>query len=286
VALANIKEVSAIAARYEIPLFFDACRFAENAYFIQRYEAGCQNRSIQSIVQEMFSHVDGFTISFKKDGMANIGGGAFFRDQGAFQRRFSTQADIGIRMKEKQILTFGNDSYGGLSGRDIMSIASGLYEVVGEPYLQQRIGQTHYFARRLAEKGVPVVLPAGGHAVYIDMQRFFRRTRNHMDDFRGIGMIVELIRRYGIRCSEVGPFSFEWDQKSEAQRQGMLNLLRFAIPRNLYGKEHIDYAVAAIVELYENEHAIPRMVITRGASLRLRHFQAALPPTYDHIQEN
>jgi tryptophanase len=104
-----------------------------------------------------------------------------------------------------------------------------------------------------------------------------------MDDFRGIGLIVELIRRYGIRCSEVGPFSFEWDQKTEEQRRGILNLLRFAIPRNLYGKEHIDYAVAALAELHENEHVIPRMRITRGASLRLRHFQAALAPVYEDL---
>jgi tryptophanase len=102
-----------------------------------------------------------------------------------------------------------------------------------------------------------------------------------MDDFRGIGLIMELIRRYGIRASEVGPFACEWDQKSEEQRQGILNLVRFAIPRNLYGKEHIDYAVAAITELHENEQAIPRMKITRGASLRLRHFQAGLEPVYD-----
>jgi tryptophanase len=286
VALANIQAVSAIAAKHDIPLFFDACRFAENAYFVKRYEPGYQHRSIRSIVQEMFACVDGFTISFKKDGMANIGGGVFFRDQGAFQRRFSPNEDIGIRMKERQILTFGNDSYGGLSGRDIMSIASGLVEVVSEPYLRQRVGQTQVFARQLAERGIPVVLPAGGHAVYVDMDRFFRTTRNRMDDFRGIGAIVELIRRYGIRCSEVGPFSFEWDLKSEAQRQGILNLLRFAIPRNLYGQEHIDYAVAAIAELHANEHAIPRMRITRGATLRLRHFQAALEPVYDTNQLN
>jgi tryptophanase len=283
VSLANIKEVSAIAAKYEIPLFFDACRFAENAFFIKRYESGYQQRSIQSIVQEMFTYVDGFTISFKKDGMANIGGGLFFRDQGVFQKRFSAHEDIGIRLKEKQILTFGNDSYGGLSGRDIMSIASGLFEVVSEPYLQNRIGQTHYFARQLAENGIPAVLPAGGHAVYLDMDRFFRRTPNRPEDFRGIGLIIELIRRYGIRASEVGPFSFEWDQKSEEQRQGILNLVRFAIPRNLYGKEHIDYAVAALAELHENEHVIPKMRITRGASLRLRHFQASLEPVYDTI---
>jgi tryptophanase len=281
VSLANIKKVSTIATKYDIPLFFDACRFAENAYFIKRYEAEYQHRSIQSIVQEMFSQVDGFTISFKKDGMANIGGGLFFRDQGAFQQRFSAGEDIGTRLKEKQILTFGNDSYGGLSGRDIMSIASGLFEVVSEPYLQSRIEQTRYFVTRLTENGVPAILPAGGHAVYVDMDRFFRRTTNRPEDFRGIGLIIELIRRYGIRASEVGPFSFEWDQKTEEQRQGILNLVRLAIPRNLYSKEHIDYAVAAITELHENEQAIPKIRITRGASLRLRHFQAALEPIYD-----
>jgi tryptophanase len=284
VALSNIKKVSAIAAKYQIPLFFDACRFAENAYFIKRFETGYQNRSIQSIVQEMFSYVDGFTISFKKDGMANIGGGLFFRDQGAFHTRFSQHEDIGIRLKEKQILTFGNDSYGGLSGHDIMSVAGGLFEVVSEQYLQSRIGQTHYFARRLTEYGVPAILPAGGHAVYLDMDRFFRSTPNLMGDFRGIGLIMELIRRYGIRASEVGPFACEWDLKTEEQRQGILNLVRFAIPRNLYGKEHIDYAVAAIVELYQNEQVIPRMKITRGATLRLRHFQAGLEPIYDVVK--
>ena len=229
----------------------------------------------------MFTYVDGFTISFKKDGMANIGGGLFFRDQGVFWQRFSTREDIGIRLKEKQILTFGNDSYGGLSGRDIMSIASGLFEVVSEPYLQNRIGQTHYFARRLTESGIPAVLPAGGHAAYIDMDRFFRHTPNRMGDFRGIGLIIELIRRYGIRASEVGPFACEWDLKSDEQRQGILNLVRFAIPRNLYSQEHIDYAVAAVTELHENEHVIPKMKITRGANLRLRHFQAGLEPVYD-----
>jgi tryptophanase len=184
-------------------------------------------------------------------------------------------------LKEKQILTFGNDSYGGLSGRDIMSVAAGLFEVVNEQYLQSRVGQTHYFARRLTENGVPAILPAGGHAVYLDMNCFFRSTSNRMEDFRGIGLIMELIRRYGIRASEVGPFACEWDLKTEEQRQGILNLVRFAIPRNLYGKEHIDYAVAALTELYENEDVIPRMKITRGARLRLRHFQAGLEPVYD-----
>jgi tryptophanase len=283
VALSNIRQVSQIAAKYGIPFFLDACRFAENAFFIKRFEPGCQDRSVQNIVQEMFTYADGFTISFKKDGMANIGGGLFFRDQGAFHRRFSTREDIGIRLKEKQILTFGNDSYGGLSGRDIMSIAGGLFEVVKESYLQSRVGQVAYFARCLTENGVPAVLPAGGHAVYIDMDRFFRRTPVRYGDFQGVGLNIELIRRYGIRASEVGPFGFEWDQRSEEDRQGILNLVRFAVPRNLYSKEHIDYAVAALTELHENEEALPRMHITRGASLRLRHFQASLEPVYDVV---
>jgi tryptophanase len=113
------------------------------------------------------------------------------------------------------------------------------------------------------------------------MDRFFHSTPNLMGDFRGIGMIMELIRLYGIRASEVGPFACEWDLKTEQQRHGILNLVRFAIPRNLYSKEHIDYAVAAITELHENQHVIPKMRITRGASLRLRHFQAGLEPVYE-----
>ncbi|MCK4481282.1 MAG: tryptophanase, partial [Candidatus Lokiarchaeota archaeon] len=129
VAMKNIKEVHKIAEKYDIPLFFDACRFSENANFIKEFEEGYKNRSILSIVKEMFSYVDGFTISFKKDGLANIGGGFFFKDRGVFHRKFSIDEDIGIKLKERQILTFGNDSYGGMSGRDIMALAAGLYEV-------------------------------------------------------------------------------------------------------------------------------------------------------------
>ncbi|MFW6343190.1 MAG: tryptophanase [Sediminispirochaetaceae bacterium] len=279
VSMANIKAVEEIARRYDIPLFFDACRFSENAAFIKQFEKGYGERSIRSIVQEMFSYADGFTISLKKDGLSNIGGGLFIRDEGNFMRRFSTDSvHMGVRLKEKQILWFGNDSYGGLSGRDIMSLAVGLHEVVEPSYLYGRVAQTRDFARRLAEEGIPVVLPAGGHAVYLDMDRFFEGTDMKIDDFGGVGFTIELVHHYGIRACELGPFAFEWDQRSEEQRKGILNLVRFAIPRNAYSKEHFDYAVAAVKELYENRKSIPKVRISRGKELRLRHFQTGLEP--------
>ncbi len=280
VSLKNIKEVSQIANKYDIPLFFDACRFAENAIFIKNFEERYQNKQISSIVQEMFFYADGFTISFKKDGLANIGGGLFFRDKGIFHRKFSINGDIGIKLKEKQILTFGNDSYGGLSGRDIITIATGLYEILKEPYLNERIHQVREFAGKLANNGIPVVLPAGGHAVYLNMDKFFEGSDMKIDDFGGVGLTIELIRHYGIRAAELGPFAFEWDNKTPEERKGILNFVRFAVPRNVYDSSHIDYAVAAITELYKNRDQIPKVRVSRGAKLRLRHFQSGLQPVY------
>ncbi len=281
VSLNNIKAISEIAQSYEIPLFLDACRFAENSFFIKEFEDDYKNYSILEIIKEMFSYVDGFTISFKKDGLANIGGGLFFRDRGFFYSKFSDNGNIGTKLKEKQILTFGNDSYGGLSGRAIMSIAVGLYEVVKEQYLRERIRLVREFALKLSQKGVPVVLPAGGHAVYINVEKFFEGTDMKIDDFGGVGFSIELLKHYGIRACELGPFAFEWDKKTPEQRKGILNLVRFAIPRNVYDSSHINYAVAAITELYLNREKIPKVKVSRGANLRLRHFQSGLQPIYD-----
>jgi len=280
VSMKNIKEVSKIAHKYEIPLFFDACRYAENAYFIKEFEQDYKNKSILTIVKELFSYVDGFTISFKKDGLANMGGGLFFRDQGIFHKKFSEDDDIGIKLKERQISTFGNDSYGGLSGRDIMALAAGLYEVIKESYLRERITQVRDFAVKLTQKGIPVVLPPGGHAIYLNIDRFFEGTDMKIDDFGGVGFTIELLRYYGIRACELGPFAFEWDNKTPKEREGILNFVRFAVPRNVYNTNHIDYAVAAVTELYQNKEKIPRVKISRGAKLRLRHFQSGLQPVY------
>ena len=161
-----------------------------------------------------------------------------------------------------------------------MALAVGINEVVDQSYLYNRIGQTRLLARELAKNGVPVVLPAGGHAIYIDMDRFFEGSDMKIDDFGGVGFTIELLRNYGIRACELGPFAFEWDQKNEEQRKGILNLVRFAIPRNAYSREHIDYTVAAVTELYKNRDKIPKVKITRGAELRLRHFQTGLKPVY------
>ncbi|MFP4614006.1 MAG: tryptophanase [Spirochaetaceae bacterium] len=280
VSMENVKAVKKIADRYDIPLFLDACRYAENAYFIKSFERGYEKKSIRAIVQQMFSLADGFTISFKKDGLANMGGGLFFRDRGVFHHKYSIAGDIGVRLKEKQILTFGNDSYGGLSGRDIMALAVGLQEVVREPYLRERILQTRYLARGFADHGLPVILPAGGHAVYLDMDRFFAGTDMKTEDFPGVGFTIELIKRYGIRAAELGPFAFEWDQRPEGEREKVLNLVRFAVPRNAYSKGHMDYCIEAVAELYRNREVVPKVRITRGAELRLRHFQTGLEPVH------
>jgi tryptophanase len=280
VAMSNIMKVSKIADKHNIPLFLDACRFSENANFIKEFEQPYKNRTVPSIVQEMFSYADGFTISFKKDGLANIGGGFFFKDKGVFHNKFSIEEDIGIMLKEKQILNYGNDSYGGMSGRAIMALAAGLYEVVQENYLNERKYQVREFARKLAKNGVPVILPAGGHAVYLNMDKFFKDLDARTEDFRGVGFTIELLRNYGIRAAELGPFAFEFDKKTPEQQKGILNLVRFAVPRNVYGPSHINYAVAAITELYRNREKIPKVKISRGAELRLRHFQTGLQPVY------
>ncbi len=285
VAMSNIKEVHDVAKKYDIPFFLDACRFSENANFIREFEEKYKNYSIPSIVKEMFGYADGFTISFKKDGLANIGGGFFFKDRGIFHRKFSIDEDVGIKLKECQILTFGNDSYGGMSGRDIMALAAGLYEVVQETYLNERKNQVREFARKLAKNGVPVILPAGGHAIYINMEKFFEGTDMKVEDFGGVGFTIELLRHYGIRACELGPFAFEWDKKTTEQRKGVLNLVRFAVPRNVYSASHLDYAVASITELYKNRDMIPKVKISRGAELRLRHFQTGLQPIYRQINK-
>eukprot|EP01029_Cantina_marsupialis_P030962 TRINITY_DN8666_c0_g1_i1.p1 TRINITY_DN8666_c0_g1~~TRINITY_DN8666_c0_g1_i1.p1 ORF type:complete len:560 (+),score=196.83 TRINITY_DN8666_c0_g1_i1:184-1680(+) len=281
VSMENIKQTAEIAKEFNIPLIFDACRFAENARFIQEFEEGFAERTIQSIIQEMFQYCEGFTISLKKDGMANIGGALCFRDKGLFQQQFSEPGrDVGVVLKEKQILTFGNDSYGGLSGRDIMALTVGFYEVVKKSYLKRRIDQVRVFAEKLARNGVPVVLPAGGHAIYVNIDKFFEGTEMTTGDFMGVGVSIELVRLYGIRSCELGPFAFEWDQKTEEQRKGILNLLRFAVPRNAYTPDHIDYTVAAVSELYKHRETIPKVIVSRGKELHLRHFQSGLTPIY------
>jgi len=281
VSMANIQETSKLSKKHAVPLFFDACRFAENAKFIQDFEPGFQTKTIPDIVAEMFSYVDGFTISLKKDGLANMGGALCFRDQGLFHSKFSSSTqDIGVSIKEQQILFYGNDSYGGMSGRDLLAATVGLFESVKEGYLRRRLEQTRTFAEKLSANGVPVLLPPGGHAIYLDMAAFFAGNERKPGDFASVGFTIELLRHYSIRAVEFGPFMWEWDKKSPAERSHIPDLVRFALPRNVFTEEHINYVVAAVTQLHKHKHLIPSVRITRGADLRLRHFQCDLQPVY------
>lgn len=282
VSMKNIKAAAALAKKYDIPMFFDAARFAENAYFIHEFEEGYKNVSIPEIVKEMFSYADGFCISLKKDGVCNMGGALSFRDKGVFWRKFSTKGDIGVILKQLQILRYGNDSYGGLSGRDILAASLGLSVVLSETYLRGRIEQVRYFGYELAKRKIPVFLPPGGHAIYIETDKFFNNRPNYSPgDFLGVGLVIEMIRMYGIRSCELGPFGFEWDNKNEEDRKGINDQVRFAVPRNALSKEHIDYTVAALEQCYLNRDSIPKMKITRGKELKLRHFQTGCEPVYE-----
>lgn len=284
VSMANIRAVSEIAHSYEIPYMLDAARWAENCYFIKTNEEGYADKSIFEIAKELFSYCDGFTASLKKDGHANMGGVLAFRDKGYFWKKFSdfnadgsVKTDVGILLKVKQISSYGNDSYGGMSGHDIMALACGLYECGKFSYLRERVEQCEYLAQGFYKAGLPVVLPAGGHGVYLNMDKFFDYKRGH-ESFAGEGFSLELIRRYGIRVSELGDYSMEYDLKTPEQQKEVVNVVRFAVNRSMYSREHLDYVIAAVSALYKDRESIPNMRITMGHNLPMRHFHAFLEP--------
>lgn len=284
VSMANMRECSQIAHKYNIPYMLDAARWAENCYFIKKYEEGYQDKSIYEVAKEMFSYCDGFTMSLKKDGHSNMGGLLAFRDKGIFWKNFSdfnedgsVKTDVGITLKVKQISCYGNDSYGAMSGHDIMALAAGLYEAGSFEYLEDRVSQCEYLAQGFYKAGVPVVLPAGGHGVYINMDKFFDGKRGH-DTFAGQGFSIELIRRYGIRTAELGDYSMEYDLKTPEQQKEVCNVVRFAINRSQLNKDHLDYVIAAVAQLYKDRESIPNMRIVKGRTLPMRHFHAFLEP--------
>ncbi len=285
VSMRSIRETAKIAEKYDIPFLFDAARWAENAYFIKVNEEGYEDKSIAEIATEMFSYCDGFTMSAKKNGHANMGGMLAFRDKGRFWRKFSdfnedgsVKTDIGVLLKVKQISSYGNDSYGGMSGRDIMALAAGLYEECKFSYQDARVRQCEYLAQGFYHAGVKgVILPAGGHGVYIDMTQFFDGKRDH-EKFAGQGFSIELIRRYGIRTAELGDYSMEYDLKNPEQQEELCNVVRFAINRSMFNREHMDYVIAAVKALYEDRESIPNVRITKGRTLPMRHFHAFLEP--------
>jgi tryptophanase len=272
VSMENIRVVSELSHEYGIPLFFDACRFVENAWFIKQYEEGNVNKNIKDIIKEMFSYVDGFTISFKKDGLSNMGGGLFLKDNGLFIKKYPEIPDA---LMDYQIIKEGHPTYGGLSGRDMMAISVGLKIVTKEEYLSYRINQVKEFGENLHKQGLPILTPIGGHAVYLDVNKFFIDTEMKPEDFGGIGFTAILLAAYGHRAAELGYFAFgTYDKKTKKKIFPELNFVRFAIPRLRYETQDLDSVVESVKILYENRNKIPPINVTYGRDLSLRHFKA------------
>ncbi len=252
VSMANIEAVRAVTHRHGIPLYLDACRFAENAWFIREGEEGYSDHSPKAIAQRMFRLADGCTFSAKKDAFANIGGLLCTND-----------GRLAEQEKDLLILTEGFPTYGGLAGRDLDAIAVGLEEVLQPEYLEYRIASTAYLGRHIADHGVPIVEPPGGHAIYIDAGRMLPHIPKHQ--FPGQALAVELYRHAGVRSVEIGSLMFGDKARHE--------LLRLAIPRRVYTQSHIDYLVEAILEVNERKDELRGLEITHEPPF-LRHFSA------------
>jgi tyrosine phenol-lyase len=264
VSMKNIREVKAVCNKYKIPLFIDACRFAENAYFIKKREKGYENKSIIEIAQEMFSYADGATMSAKKDGLVNIGGFLALNNE-----------NLAMKCRNLLIVTEGFPTYGGLAGRDLEAIAQGLEEVLDESYLQYRIRSVEYLGEKLIEAGVPIIEPPGGHAIYIDAKRFLPEIPS--EQFPGQSIVGALYIEGGIRSVEIGSVMFGKYDSSGKLIPPPMELVRLAIPRRVYTQSHIDYVLEVIIEVFKNRKNLHGYKIVFEAPM-LRHFTARFEP--------
>ncbi len=255
VSMENLRAVRAVCDKYDIPMFLDACRFAENAYFIKLREPGQQDRTVREIVRDMFDLADGATISAKKDGLVNIGGVLLLRDKELVER-----ADALL------ILTEGFITYGGLAGRDLEAMAQGFEEVVHEDYLAYRIRSIEYLGERLLEIGYQIVEPPGGHAIFIDAARLCPHIPP--SQFPGQSVVCGMYRQAGIRAVEIGSVMF-----GGGGTPPDMELVRMALPRRVYTQSHVDYVVEACAELYERRGELLGLRMTNNPPY-LRHFTA------------
>jgi tryptophanase len=264
VSMQNIKDVKNVCNKYGIPLFIDACRFAENAYFIKKREAGYENKSVLAIAQEMFSYADGVTMSAKKDALVNIGGFLAMND-----------SSLAMKCRNLLIVTEGFTTYGGLAGRDLEAVAQGLEEIVDEHYLEYRIRSIEYLGEKLVAEGVPIIEPPGGHAIYIDAKRFLPHVPP--EQFPGQSIVVALYNEGGIRSVEIGSVMFgKYDDNGKLIPPPM-ELVRLAIPRRVYTQSHIDYVLEIILEVFKNRNSLKGYKIVYEAPM-LRHFTAKFEP--------
>ena len=264
VSMSNIRETKQLCAHHGIPLFLDACRFAENAYFIKRREKGYSGKPVKEIVKEMFSYADGATMSAKKDAIVNMGGFLGLNDE-----------NLAARARNLLIVTEGFTTYGGLAGRDLEAIAQGLDEVLDEHYLEYRIRSVEYLGERLTAAGVPILQPPGGHAIYLNAKKFLPHVPPH--EFPGQSVVVELYREGGIRSVEIGSVMFGRTDDSGRFQPARMELVRLAIPRRVYTQSHIDYVIEVVIESYNRRDKLKGYRIVEEAPM-LRHFTAKFAP--------
>ncbi len=264
VSMQNIREVREVCNEFKIPLYIDACRFAENSYFIKLREEGYSDKTVPEIANELFSYADGCTMSAKKDAFANIGGFLAMRD-----------LDLAFRCRNLLIITEGFTTYGGLAGRDLEAIAIGLQEVMDENYLQYRIRSIEYLTNKLVKAGVPVMQPAGGHAVYLDAKSFLPHIP--VDQYPGQSLVCALYEEGGIRAVEIGSLMFGKYNDKGKLIPAQMELVRLAIPRRVYTQSHIDYVAEVIIEVFNKRNQLKGLIISEETPL-LRHFTAKLKP--------
>jgi tryptophanase len=262
VSLENIRGAREVCRRHKVPLLIDACRFAENAWFIREREPGQSGRPVREIVGEVFSHADGCTMSAKKDGLANIGGFLALRDESWVEK-----------LKNKLILIEGFPTYGGLAGRDLEAVALGLREVLDESYLEFRVGQVTAFGEALARDGVPVVEPIGGHAVYVDARAFAPHLPP--EHYPGQALTAALYLEGGIRAVEIGSVMFGRPDPERPGREILpdLDLVRLAVPRRVYTNTHLEYAADVLRSVHRSPECLRGVRIVHQAPV-LRHFTA------------
>ena len=263
VSMENIISVKALSDKYGIPVFFDAARFAENAYFIKEREEGYQDKSIKEIVKEMFSYGDGFTMSAKKDGLVNIGGLLGMRNE----QLYRACGNMGIIYE-------GFITYGGLAGRDLAALAQGLLESTELPYLKARIDQVEYLGNKLIEYGIPIQKPIGGHAVFVDALNFL--TNVPREEYPAQTLAIELYKEAGVRGVEIGTLLADRDPETRQDRFPKLELLRLAIPRRTYTYKHLDYVAVALKNIFDRRDEIKSGLEIVWESEILRHFTILL----------
>jgi tryptophanase len=264
VSMSNIRDVSALCRKHGIMVLIDACRFAENSYFIQQREEGYRNKTIEQIAFEMFSYADGCTMSAKKDAFANIGGFIALREEKLVEK-----------CRNLLIITEGFPTYGGLAGRDLEAISIGLREVMDAQYLQYRIRSIEYLTEKLVKAGVPVMVPSGGHAVYLDAKAFLPAIPVH--EYPGQALVAALYVEGGVRSVEIGSLMFGKYDNDGRLIPAMMELVRLAFPRRVYTQSHVDYVAEVIISVFAGREKLRGLKILYEAPA-LRHFTARLTP--------